>query len=257
MKLVLTDVSKSYSDGNGGSVDILSGVSFEVQSGESVVLHGANGCGKSTLANIMAGLDEPTAGTLSVINASHDPHSVGYVFQDYGRSLLPWFSVLQNIGVPLRLNGVSREECQEQVLELIKRTELGPLPLDRYPYELSGGQQQRACILRALLASGEFLILDEPFSSLDQKSNLALQKLVQDIRLDGQMLILSIIHDLDDAIFLADRVVCLGNSPTRIVADISVPIPWPRDQQIKISEPFLEVRRQVIQAMGVLHGQAR
>lgn len=255
MRVSLNGISKSFSGEGNRTSTILENVCLELKTGESVVFHGPNGCGKSTLANIIAGIDDPSSGSLKVTDSSSNSPPVGYVFQDYGRSLLPWFSVLQNISLPMRLSGASHKQCIEKIEKLQKETNIGPLPLDRYPYQLSGGQQQRAAILRALVASGEFIILDEPFSSLDQRSSTSLQQLVQGLRLREKSLILAIIHDLDDAIFLADRVICLGGSPTTIVADIQVPLSWPRDQEVRIGDQFLSVRREVMENMGILHGQ--
>ena len=177
---------------------------------------------------------------------------VGYVFQDFSASLLPWMNLEDNITLPLRLDGLPRSLRAPRVLELLEQTSLGPLPIAKYPNQLSGGQQQRACIVRALLASSKLLILDEPFSSLDRASKLSVEKLIQDLRLRGDTLLFLIVHDLDDAVYFGDRVICLDGTPARIIEDIPVPMRWPRDHSAFLTGEFLAIRERVLRATGKL-----
>lgn len=163
-------VTKWYTAADGQRTHVLNDVTFSAKAGEFLVIRGPNGCGKSTLMNLVGALDEPSGGRILLCDRNPRQASVGYLFQDYSGSLLPWTTLGENATLPLKLSGVARAQRREMLLALSEETRLGALPFDRYPFQCSGGQQQKACFLRSLLASDDFLILDEPFASLDRES---------------------------------------------------------------------------------------
>lgn len=253
IKVLVEDLCKEFQNTRNRPNPVLSNIGFSATSGEIVVFRGPNGCGKTTLVNLIAGLDTPTSGRVTINGGDASEAKIGFLFQNYSASLLPWFNLEDNITLPLRLRGISRSERRPTMEALMEDTRLGELPVDRYPFQVSGGQQQKACMARALLASSDLLILDEPFSSLDRKSKTQFERLIQGLRLKEKSLIFLIVHDLDDAIYLADRIICLDGSPARIVSQIRVPIPWPRDRSIVVQDRFLDVRKIVLETVGELN----
>lgn len=239
--LSLSDVGKTFI-GDSGSTDVLAGVSWEGESGEVVVLRGPNGCGKSTLLNLIAGLDAPTQGRICVgpsVSRSH----VGYVFQNYASSLLPWLTLRDNILLPLRLVGLSTSERQARMRELSEYYRLSEVPLDRFPSEASGGQKQRACIARAVLSPGPVLLMDEPVSSLDEDGRQDLLSLVEYVRSCGDRIVVMVLHDLDDALLFADRLLVLRGRPATVARDVAVTLPRPRSSPSRLTPEFSRLRQ--------------
>ena len=233
--IALQDVSKTYATASGGGVHALDGVSLEICDGEFVCVVGPSGCGKSTMLRLLAGLDACEEGQLIMDGEpiSGPSPRVGVVFQD--ANLLPWLSVSENVRLPLRVGGRHAAD-QGRVEALLTMTGLGDFG-ERYPYELSGGMQQRAGICRALVRDPEVLLMDEPFGALDaltrERMNLELQRIWQ----ANRKTILLITHSISEAIFLADRVVVMSARPGRILKELSVNIPRPRNFDEIISHP--------------------
>ncbi|HXU40337.1 MAG TPA: ABC transporter ATP-binding protein [Blastocatellia bacterium] len=253
MALHFEGVDKWFPSVEGASVQVLKRVNLAAEAGQFWVFRGPNGCGKTTLMNLAAGLDEPSNGIVRLAEERVDQTVVGYLFQDYAGSLLPWLTLGENATLPLKLKGISRAMRRESLVAISEETGLTGLPFDRYPFQCSGGQQQKTCFLRSLLASERFLILDEPFASLDRESCEKVTDMLQRIRLAGSHLVLLVIHDLDDAIFLADRLVCLDGSPATIRDIVPVDLPWPRKAEVRVRSEFLDVRRRVLDSSGELH----
>jgi NitT/TauT family transport system ATP-binding protein len=227
-------------------VVVLDKVDCAVQAGEVVCIVGPSGVGKSTLMRCLAGLQRPTRGAVAVLGEelrAPSPH-IGLVFQDYGRSLMPWLNVMGNVTLPLRgrYNKAERASRAEPALESVGLHNVG----DRYPWQLSGGMQQRVAIARALVYQPQVLLMDEPFASVDAQTREDLEDLVLRVRDESGQAVVLITHDIDEAIYLADRVIVLGGKPARVRADLEVPLGRGRDQLGTKARPeFLELRSTV------------
>lgn len=228
----------------------LSGVSFDVAEGELLAVVGPSGCGKTTLLRLLCGLTPPSDGAV-LFNGRpvlRPPREFALVFQDYSRSLFPWLSVLRNVMFSLRGVGLPKAERvvrAETVLE-----ELGLHGVARkYPWELSGGMQQRVALGRALVSRPEILLLDEPFASVDALTRAELQDVL--LRVHGstegrRVTIVHVTHDIDEAVYLADRVLILSPAPGHVVRSIEVGLARPRAQTATRSSPrFLAVRNEI------------
>ena len=226
--IVVEGVVKIYSTVAGESVLALDNVDLTVKDGEFVCLVGPSGCGKTTLLRLLAGLDTADAGTSSLAGkALHGPSpEVGVVFQQ--SNLLPWFTVLQNVMLPLRVGGSSRDAGK--IDEIHKLLDIAGLKgfENKYPYELSGGMQQRAAIVRALARDPKLLLMDEPFGALDALTRERMNAELQRIWMASKKTVVLITHSIDEAIFLGDRVVVMSPRPGRIVRDLTVDVPRPR-----------------------------
>ena len=220
--------------------------------GEFVALIGPSGCGKSTLLHIMAGLSEPTAGSVMLnSDAVTGPRpEMMFVFQQYTKSIFPWKTVLENVllGVKYR-SATSRAALEQLCLEHLDMVGLGRYP-HYHPYQLSGGMQQRVAIARALARRPKILLMDEPFSALDAMMRVELQDLLLKLWADLGLTILFVTHDLDEALYLAQRVIMLSASPGTIAEVVEVALPYPRRQIETRSEPaYLRLRERLYRSM--------
>ena len=226
--IVVERLVKIYSTVAGDSVLALDNVDLTVRDGEFVCLVGPSGCGKTTLLRLLAGLDTADAGTSSLAGKALNGPSpeVGVVFQQ--SNLLPWFTVMQNVMLPLRVGGSSRDASK--IAEIHKLLDIAGLKgfENKYPYELSGGMQQRAAIVRALARDPKLLLMDEPFGALDALTRERMNAELQRIWLARKKTVVLITHSIDEAIFLGDRVVVMSPRPGRIVRDLTVDVPRPR-----------------------------
>ena len=194
-----------------------------------VSIFGPNGCGKSTLINMIAGLIPIDSGEILFDGKSLRETKIGYVFQNYRDAMFPWLRTVDNIGYPLKLAGRTPQQVARRVEELVSSFDV-KFDLQRYPYELSGGQQQTTSIMRALAPEPEVLFLDEPFSALDFEMTLFIREKLQDVFVQTGTTMVVVSHDLEDAVYLANRILLLTKRPTRI-ADI-VPFEDPRPRTI-------------------------
>jgi NitT/TauT family transport system ATP-binding protein len=227
-------------------------INFSVRQGEFVALIGPSGCGKSTLLHIMAGLSEPTAGSVKLngdVIKGPRPEMM-FVFQQYTKSIFPWKTVLENVllGVKYQSNA-SRKALEKLCMEHLELVGLGRYP-HYYPYQLSGGMQQRVAIARALARRPKILLMDEPFSALDAMMRVELQDLLLRLWSDLGLTILFVTHDLDEALYLAQRIIMLSASPGRIAENVEVPLAYPRRQIETRSEPaYLKLRERLYRNM--------
>jgi NitT/TauT family transport system ATP-binding protein len=214
----------------GGTVAI-GGIDLGVERGELVCVVGPSGCGKSTLLRCLAGLLTATGGEVRLRGRPVDrpPAEMALVFQDYGRSLFPWLSVRQNVALPLRARRLERDVRDSRVLRSLGAVGLVGLD-DRYPWQLSGGMQQRVAIARALAYQPEILLLDEPFASVDAQTRADLEDLLLGVWETSGLTVVLVTHDIDEAVYLGDRVVVLSPGPARVLETIEVGLPRPRDQ---------------------------
>jgi|TARA_B100000965_G_scaffold369973_1_gene357754 NitT/TauT family transport system ATP-binding protein len=242
--VVIDSVGISFGEGESKNIAVRE-TSLNIKPGEFVCILGPSGCGKSTLLNAVAGYINPSTGRVlvddvEILNPGPDR---GMVFQQY--SLLPWKTVLDNIAFGPRLAGHSAAECNS-----IARTFLAMIGLSkmerRFPGELSGGMQQRVGIARALANYPSVLLMDEPFGALDAQTRLMMQESLLDIWSEFGTTVLFVTHDVDEAIFLADRILIMSASPGTVIADLKVNLERPRSQEMATSEPFVSLKRECL-----------
>jgi len=215
VKLRVSDVGKIYGAGSQNPVEALRDISFDVAENEICVLLGPSGCGKSTLLRLVAGLEDLTGGSISLDGETilGPGRERGMVFQSY--TSFPWLTVEQNVEYGMRLNGVPKPERREQAAKFIDLVHLNKFR-DAYPKQLSGGMKQRVAIARTLANDPAILLMDEPFGALDAETRWHMQELLLDIQSSSHTTILLVTHDIQEAIFLADKIVFLSNHPGRI-----------------------------------------
>jgi NitT/TauT family transport system ATP-binding protein len=228
--LTIENLGKTYGEGD-DATHAIGDLSFELAEREFVCVVGPSGCGKTTLLKCMSGLLAPSAGEVRLRDRAVDgpPPEMALVFQEYSRSLLPWMSVRGNVALPLRHKKLAKDERARLVEESVGAVGL-ERSIDRYPWELSGGMQQRVAIARALAYQPEILLMDEPFASVDAQTRGDLEDLILEVRDRYEMTILFVTHDIDESVYLADRIVVLSPSPTEVREIIDVGLPRPRDQ---------------------------
>jgi NitT/TauT family transport system ATP-binding protein len=228
--LEIKGLGKTYGTGP-TATHAVGDVSFTVDEGEFVCVVGPSGCGKTTLLKCIAGLLRPSVGEVLLRGSAvtGPPERMALVFQEYSRSLMPWMSVRNNVLLPLRHKKLSRRERTSLVEDALGAVGLVRF-MDRYPWQLSGGMQQRVAIARALAYQPSILLMDEPFASVDAQTRGDLEDLVLQVREEFGITILFVTHDIDESVYLSDRVVVLTHSPTEVKETIAVALPKPRDQ---------------------------
>jgi NitT/TauT family transport system ATP-binding protein len=238
-----SDISISFGEGSQALV-ALDDISFDVKPGEFVTLIGPSGCGKSTLLNMVAGFIQPRAGSLQLDGKAITAPGAdrGVVFQQY--SLFPWMTVQKNVEFGLKMQGrsaASRAPAARTLLGLA-----GLLPFcNHYPDQLSGGMKQRVGIVRALATSPQVLLMDEPFGALDSQTRSVMQQILTNMWQQFRISVLFITHDIEEAIFLSDRVYVMTARPGKIKAEIEIPLPRPRTPQMAESPAFLALLKQM------------
>jgi NitT/TauT family transport system ATP-binding protein len=236
-----------YGDARDGAPPALADVSLTVGRGEFVAVVGPSGSGKTTLLRCLAGLQPATGGSVRLhgMPITDVPDELAIVFQDYGRSLFPWMTVSHNVDMPLRHRRIAPDERRARVDAALDEVGLGEQH-DRYPWQLSGGMQQRVAIARAIAYRPEILLMDEPFGSVDAQTRADLQDQLLEVWRAHASTIVLVTHDIDESVYLADRVVVLSPPPGRVAADISVDLARPRDQiETRASAGFVALRSEV------------
>ncbi|MBO3741175.1 ABC transporter ATP-binding protein [Actinoplanes flavus] len=244
--LEVKGLRKVYRSGN-REVEALRDLTFTVDNGELVCLVGPSGCGKTTLLRCVSGLLDPTAGDVRVDGKPVDgpPPGMAVVFQEYGRSLFPWMSVRDNVELPLKQKGVGRarrRQLVEQSLDAVGLTGTA----SAYPWQLSGGMQQRVAIARAVAYEPQTLLMDEPFAAVDAQTRADLEDLVRELWKRLGVTILFVTHDIDESVYLGQRVVMLSTSPTVVQEELAIDLPDQRDQLTTRADPrFIQLRTRV------------
>ncbi|GAA4852272.1 ABC transporter ATP-binding protein [Saccharopolyspora rosea] len=231
-------------------------LTFQVRTGELACIVGPSGCGKSTLLRAISGLISASTGEVRLHGdpVRGVPSDLAVVFQDYSRSLFPWLSVRSNVEFPLRSRGLSKAERRARADEVLEWVGLSAAAR-KYPWQLSGGMQQRVSIARALACRPALLLMDEPFASVDAQTRFELEDLLLRVRKQFDSTVLLVTHDIDESIYLADRVLVLSKSPASIVADLEVDLGEDRDQiTTRESDTFIHLRSEVARLLEVRTG---
>jgi NitT/TauT family transport system ATP-binding protein len=228
--LEIKNLGKTYVTGE-TTTHAIGSVSFVVDEGEFVCVVGPSGCGKTTLLKCIGGLLAPSEGEVVLRGKiiTSPPEEMALVFQEYSRSLFPWMSVRGNVMLPLRHKSLPRGERDRLVDDALTEVGLAAF-VDRYPWQLSGGMQQRVAIARALAYQPSVMLMDEPFASVDAQTRDDLEDLVLQVRKDYGVTILFVTHDIDESVYLADRIVVLTHAPTEVMEVIPVDLGPERDQ---------------------------
>jgi len=244
--LEVRDLAHQYGSGPKAHLAV-SELTFTVAEDDLACIVGPSGCGKSTLLRCIAGLIKPTAGTVTLHGDEvHGvPDDLAVVFQDYSRSLFPWLSVRGNVEFPLRTRVSGRGARRARAMEALEWVGLADAA-GKYPWQLSGGMQQRVSIARALASQPALLLMDEPFASVDAQTRAELEDLLLRVRRDHGSTVLLVTHDIDESVYLGDRVLVLSKSPATILADLTVDLPAQRDQiTTRGSSTFVELRTEI------------
>jgi ABC-type nitrate/sulfonate/bicarbonate transport system ATPase subunit len=243
-KLHIQNLSKVYR-ADGHEVVAIDEISLAIRNKEFATILGPSGCGKSTLLRIVAGLMKPTRGVVRLDGGaiSGPGRDRGMVFQSY--TLFPWLTVMENIQFGLGLSGVPKAEQEQIAKEFVDK--VGLRGFERaYPKALSGGMKQRVAIARALANNPAILLLDEPFGALDAQTRSLMQELLTSVWEELHKTILFVTHDVEEAIFLSDRVFIMTARPGRIKAEIEIPLERPRSYELKATETFLKLKMQAL-----------
>ncbi|MEV7289614.1 ABC transporter ATP-binding protein [Streptomyces sp. NPDC093252] len=248
VRLSLAEVTKSYGRGT-ESKTVLDRITLDVRTGELVCVVGPSGAGKTTLLRCLTGLMPPTSGTVALDGAPLTGTSdrISLVFQEYSRSLFPWLTIEKNVSLPLRARGVAKARTRPLVAETLKSVGLHDVG-GLHPWQLSGGMQQRVAIARALVTEPEVLVMDEPFASIDAQTRMDLEDLTLRIQRERNVSVILVTHDIDEAVYLADRVVVLSKNPATVQATLDVPLGVDRDQiHTRQDQRFVDIRTNILE----------
>ncbi|WP_306258794.1 ABC transporter ATP-binding protein [Pararhizobium sp. IMCC21322] len=243
----LNDITKSFSNGTVALRDM----ALDVHQGEFVSLLGPSGCGKSTALRIIAGLAPATTGTVSWGNASgtdaeEASHDVSFVFQE--PTLMPWATVFGNVFLPLKLKGQSKAKARDAVMEALELVGLEQFE-SSYPRELSGGMKMRVSIARALVTRPRLLLMDEPFAALDEITRFKLNNDLLELWQRFNWTVIFVTHSVFESVYLSNRIVVMAARPGRVVDDMSIDAPYPRDETFRTSDVYSQYCREVSEAL--------
>lgn len=245
--LEVKNLGHTYGSGK-TSLQAIKDLTFTVEKGEFVTIVGPSGAGKSTMLRSLSGLMRPSQGEVRINGELvTEPHpEMALVFQDYGRALMPWATVRKNVEIPIKRKFPDAKERKQIIEDALHEVGLGDVA-DRYPWELSGGMQQRAALARGLAYRPSILMFDEPFASVDAQTRSDLEDLVLKVCKDLEMTALLVTHDIDESIYLADRVLVVSKRPSEISLEVKVDLPRPRKQYTTKALPeFARLRQQVL-----------
>jgi NitT/TauT family transport system ATP-binding protein len=241
--IVLRQVSKRFANGTLAIKDC----SIALEPNSFATLLGPSGCGKSTILRIIAGLTKPTAGTIDWPNATDHPdgrsiHNLGFVFQD--PTLMPWATAITNVRLPLDLAGIARSKATALAREVLENVGLAGFE-NAYPRELSGGMKMRVSIARAIVTRPSVLLMDEPFAALDEITRFKLNNDLLELWRRNRFTVIFVTHSVFESVYLAQRIVVMAARPGRVMADIVIDAPYPRDEAFRISARYSDYCRRV------------
>lgn len=234
-------VNKNFSPGR----EVLKNINLEIKKGDFVVLLGSSGSGKSTILRLIAGLDTPTDGEVTVTHKK--AYDKGFVFQE--SHLMPWKNVTENVELPLALMGKPAPERRQKALFMLKKVGLDNAA-ELYPAELSGGMKMRVSLARALVAQPDLLLLDEPFAALDEQTRFQLAEDLRALWQQSAMTVVFVTHSLHEACFLAERVLALSKNPAQIAADLKIQLPETRKNSLRTDAIFVEELKKIYGALA-------
>jgi NitT/TauT family transport system ATP-binding protein len=246
LSLELVELSKTFlGKSSGESIRVLDALCLRVENGQFISIVGPSGCGKTTLLRIIAGLEKASGG--KVLLNGKEPvdgsDEIGFIFQEY--ALFPWRTTLQNIEIGLEIKGVAKEKRHSAAMEYVRTFDLEGFG-NRYPKELSGGMKQRVAIARTLIMNPRVVLMDEPFGSLDSQTRNSLQEFLLAVWEKRKDTILFVTHNVDEAVFLSDRILILSKRPAKIIEVFEVNFPRPRD---RTSQECNQIRKEVLEIL--------
>jgi NitT/TauT family transport system ATP-binding protein len=240
----ISSVAKTY----GSGTLALSNVSTRIERSSFVSLVGPSGCGKSTLLRMIAGLIEPSAGTIAWPQTENArPKDIGFVFQD--STLMPWARVIDNVYLPLKLKGLSLKEAEPRIMDALARVGLADFA-KAFPRELSGGMKMRVSIARALVTEPPVLLMDEPFAALDEFTREKLDDDLLDLWASQKWTVIFVTHSVYESVYLSERILVMGARPGRILKDIAIDVPYPRGRSFRSTPDFIARCAEVSAALG-------
>ncbi len=248
-KILIKKLVKSYPSINQSNkkVLVLNDINLEINEGEFITFFGPNGCGKTTLLKVLSGVEPFDSGSISIDSKSPKEARTGLIFQNYSDSLMPWLNCKKNILFPYSLKKRKREidDAEKRLKKLLAELKI-ELPLKNYLYQMSGGQQQLVAILRTLIYQPDVILMDEPFSSLDYQTRSFMQNTLLEIWHRENPTVLFISHDIEEAIFLADRLVLLSPHPATVRKVKTIPFERPRNRDLFESKEFFSFKRECL-----------
>lgn len=238
--LEIRGLGRTFQSDLGSTVRALQDIDLTVHSGEFLTLVGATGCGKTTLLNLIAGLETPNEGFIRLSDNLQFGKNIAYVFQHY--TLFPWRTVSRNVGFALEMHGISKRKRKERTIELLSKVGLAGFE-NAYAHELSGGMRQRAAIAQALAMRPKLLLMDEPFGAVDDSTRAELQQMITELWQENRTTIIFVTHNIDEAIVLGGRVLVLSERPGRIAHEFKIDLPRPRNRMAEeFTNLFIEIR---------------
>lgn len=233
-------LSKSFA-----SLEVLRDISLQIRTGEFVVIFGPNGCGKSTLLHTIAGLEGPSTGSVSIGGKPVNKAKIGFVFQNFQESIFPWRTVLDNVAFALEVQGFEKSKARIKAAGFVEEVGLKAFA-NEYPYNLSGGMKQLVSIARARAYDPDVFLLDEPFSALDYQNKLFAEEQLLKIWQESGKTTVFVSHDVEEAVFLADKVLVLSKRPASVKKIIPIPIERPRTVETRMQKTFFELKNKVL-----------
>jgi ABC-type nitrate/sulfonate/bicarbonate transport system ATPase subunit len=247
--IAISQLMKRFRGHDGELVQVLDSLTLDARNGELISILGPSGSGKSTLLNIVAGLDEADSGTLTIDGRplGAGAHAVAYMPQK--DMLFPWRSVIENVTLPLELQGVPKKAARARAVEMLPQFGLAGFG-EAYPFTLSGGMRQRAALLRTIIQQRTILLLDEPFGALDSLTRSAMQEFLLSVWSRFRRTILFITHDIREAVYLSDRVFVLSTRPARVALELTIDLPRPRTLEMTVTPEFAQYEATLLRALA-------
>lgn len=248
MGITLRSVTKRFPvRESAGYITVLDNIDLEIANGTIVALFGPNGCGKTTILNIISGIEKADSGTVSVNSDETDRPKIGYIFQNFRDMLFPWKSALDNVAFGLRVLGVPQSDARRRAMAFLNKHDLH-FPWENYPYQLSIGQQQTTVLARMLIQNPANVLFDEPFTALDHEARFRMQEIaISELGTENTAMVF-VSHDVDEALYISDELVLLSKRPACVIRRFPVPFERPRQPNLLVCDDFTMLRQEVVAA---------